>query len=657
MRNCVLAEKSRLLLRGAAIVVLAGFATGCSSDLSRFTYKDFTGSVSRANPFHRSAKPQPFPDAPLVGQKVSQDVSSSDGFDAPAVPSSVTRRALAPVAAAGSAVAATTKRLTAPVVEAAKSVIAPVSPARQTVTPVDLAAVEELPAAPLAPKVKLIRKKLAEEAKALDSGATGTVAPKVRKVELVKPKAEPLSVSEEADAAPKVKKPVAVAAAKPAIDKSNVDRGGWTREGGTEITVREGETLYNYSKRFGVPVVSLLKANGLTDAGQVKVGQKFLVPAYHYSKDSDVSAPDSNFDTAAAKSSSGTVYDVSQEKVPLPKKAPARENVAVLPTVPQVRQKTAAPVQLTAAEPKTTPKTDRLKVVAPVAEQAAAPVEKAPRQIALAVKAPEVVEKPAAVKLAVVKPVVEKVETAKIEPPKRLSAGPGEYAVAQGDSLYKIAKSHGVSVDALKQANGLADGHLKIGQPLRIPAVGVAVAAAPKVDPIQTSAAGQSAKLVKPAIAQEAKAEQPEPQKNDVVTAEADQDKSAAPNATGISKLRWPVRGRTLTGYGQRDAGVVNDGIDISAPAGTPIKAAENGVVIYAGSGLKEFGNTVLVRHADGIVTVYGHADQLKVKRGQTIKRGEELATTGMSGNAKSPMLHFEVRKNSAPVNPASYLE
>ena len=168
---------------------------------------------------------------------------------------------------------------------------------------------------------------------------------------------------------------------------------------------------------------------------------------------------------------------------------------------------------------------------------------------------------------------------------------------------------------------------------------------------------GNLSNLVKPAVAEQVKAPEPAQPKNDIVTAEADQDKSAAPNATGISKLRWPVRGRTVTGYGQRDAGVVNDGINISAPAGTPIKAAENGVVIYAGSGLKEFGNTVLVRHADGLVTVYGHADQLKVKRGQTIKRGEELATTGMTGNAKAPMLHFEVRKNSAPVNPASYLE
>ncbi len=639
MRNCVLAEKSRLLLRSAAIVVVAGLATGCSSDLSRFTYKDFTGSVSRPNIFRRAPKPQPFPDAPQISQQTSQEEVSGDTFDAPAAPGKVSRGVLAPVAAAGSAVAATTKRITAPVVDAAKSVIAPVTPARQTVTPVDLASNEDMAPALAAPK--LLKKKLVPTQTPLDTEATGTVAPKVRKLETVKQKAEPLSVSEEADAEPKAKKPVAVAAA-----KTGVDRGGWTRDGGTEITVREGETLYNYSKRFGVPVASLLKANGLTDASQVKVGQKFLVPAFRYSHDTEVSAPDSNSDTAAAKSSTGTLYDVAQDKVPLPKKQPSRENVAVLPTVPQVRQKSAAPAQVAAAEPKVTEKTDRLKPAAPNAELASAPVEKAPRQIELAAKAPEVVAKPAP----------ERVETAKIEAPKKPTASSDGYAVAQGDSLYKIAKKHGVSVAALKEANGLADGNLKIGQPLKIPAAGAAVAAAPKVDPIQTSAAGQASKPIKPAVAQEAKTEPAAP-KNDVVTAEADQDKSAAPNATGISKLRWPVRGRTVASYGQRDSGSVNDGIDISVPAGTPIKAAENGVVIYAGNGLKEFGNTVLVRHADGLVTVYGHASELKVKRGQTIKRGEELATTGMTGNAKAPKLHFEVRKNSAPVNPASYLE
>ena len=92
-------------------------------------------------------------------------------------------------------------------------------------------------------------------------------------------------------------------------------------------------------------------------------------------------------------------------------------------------------------------------------------------------------------------------------------------------------------------------------------------------------------------------------------------------------------------------------------PTGTPIKAAENGVVIYAGDGLKEFGNTVLVRHEDGLVTVYGHAGEIKVQRGQKVRRGEDIALAGMSGSAETPKLHFEVRKDSAPVNPVGFLE
>ncbi|MBE0693674.1 MAG: M23 family metallopeptidase, partial [Aquamicrobium sp.] len=122
-------------------------------------------------------------------------------------------------------------------------------------------------------------------------------------------------------------------------------------------------------------------------------------------------------------------------------------------------------------------------------------------------------------------------------------------------------------------------------------------------------------------------------------------------------KMRWPVRGRVISGFGGASGGKANDGIDIAVPAGTPIKAAENGVVIYAGDGLKEFGNTVLVRHENGLVTVYGHASELKVQRGQKVRRGEDIALAGMSGSADTPKLHFEVRKDSSPVNPVTYLE
>src|SRR5690606_41089346 len=128
-------------------------------------------------------------------------------------------------------------------------------------------------------------------------------------------------------------------------------------------------------------------------------------------------------------------------------------------------------------------------------------------------------------------------------------------------------------------------------------------------------------------------------------------------SSSGISQMRWYVRCRILTSVGQRDGGSVNDGIDILVPAGTTVKAAENGVLIYSGDGLKEFGQTVLIRHDNGLVTVYGHNSEILVQRGQKVRRGEDIAKSGMSGNAKAPKLHFEVRKDSSPVNPAKYLE
>jgi murein DD-endopeptidase MepM/ murein hydrolase activator NlpD len=132
---------------------------------------------------------------------------------------------------------------------------------------------------------------------------------------------------------------------------------------------------------------------------------------------------------------------------------------------------------------------------------------------------------------------------------------------------------------------------------------------------------------------------------------------SVAPAATGIGKLRWPARGQVITGFAKTENGKRNDGIDISMPTGTPIKAAENGVVIYSGDGLKEYGKTVLIRHDDGLVTVYAHANSLNVKRGDKIARGQVIASSGMTGVAKTPRLHFEVRKNASPVDPMRYLE
>ncbi len=117
-------------------------------------------------------------------------------------------------------------------------------------------------------------------------------------------------------------------------------------------------------------------------------------------------------------------------------------------------------------------------------------------------------------------------------------------------------------------------------------------------------------------------------------------------------EFRWPARGRIIQGFSSGG----NDGINIAVPEGTQVKAAEGGVVAYAGSELKGYGNLVLIRHPNGFVSAYAHNGQLDVKRGDQVKRGQTIAKSGQSGNVGSPQLHFELRKGSTPVDPTNYL-
>jgi murein DD-endopeptidase MepM/ murein hydrolase activator NlpD len=124
-------------------------------------------------------------------------------------------------------------------------------------------------------------------------------------------------------------------------------------------------------------------------------------------------------------------------------------------------------------------------------------------------------------------------------------------------------------------------------------------------------------------------------------------------DAAGVSpEFRWPARGRIIQGF--KSGG--NDGINIAVPEGTSVKAAESGVVAYAGSELKGYGNLVLIRHPNGFVSAYANNGELDVKRGDSVKRGQIIAKSGQSGNVSSPQLHFELRKGSTPVDPTSFL-
>ncbi|EAS50067.1 putative peptidoglycan-binding peptidase, M23/M37 family [Aurantimonas manganoxydans SI85-9A1] len=259
--------------------------------------------------------------------------------------------------------------------------------------------------------------------------------------------------------------------------------------------------------------------------------------------------------------------------------------------------------------------------------------------------------------------------------PTRSAAASGSVKVESGDSLLGIARRTGVSVADIKRANGMSDDTIRIGQTLSLPAGASAptrvASAEPKAAPepqrqaepqkVEADSSPKSysppktaEKSGRPSATETPTAASP----STTVSKEVETEVAAvAPNSTGISQLRWPVQGRVVNRFGEKVGSRRNDGLNLSVPRGTPIKAAENGVVIYAGDGLKEFGNTVLVKHDNGLVTVYGHADQIDVERGAKVKRGQQIAKSGMSGDTDVPLLHFEVRKDSAPVDPTKYLQ
>lgn len=181
------------------------------------------------------------------------------------------------------------------------------------------------------------------------------------------------------------------------------------------------------------------------------------------------------------------------------------------------------------------------------------------------------------------------------------------------------------------------------------------VAAATKPEPVQAQPI-KPAPVAKVEAVKVAKAEPPvaEPRKPvQEPTPVAAQETTKANIASEIAnpEFRWPARGRIIQGF--KPGG--NDGINIAVPEGTSVKAAENGVVAYAGE-LKGYGNLVMIRHPNGFVSAYANNGDIEVKRGDNVKRGQTIAKSGQSGDVSSPQLHFELRKGATPVDPTQYL-
>jgi murein DD-endopeptidase MepM/ murein hydrolase activator NlpD len=234
------------------------------------------------------------------------------------------------------------------------------------------------------------------------------------------------------------------------------------------------------------------------------------------------------------------------------------------------------------------------------------------------------------------------------------------HVVEPGETLMALSRKYHKSLSEIAKANNIAAGTMvKVGDRIIIPGVRVPqqkqAAAEPKPQSQKPAAAPVATQKVAslPSTAATTPtvnaltpvAQHPEPEK-------AKHDVTAA-----MPSFRWPVRGRVIAGFGPKPSGQQNDGINVAVPEGTPIKAADDGVVAYAGNELKTYGNLVLVRHSNGYVTAYAHASEILVKRDDPVKRGQIIAKAGQTGTVAAPQLHFEIRKGSTPIDPAPFLD
>lgn len=216
-----------------------------------------------------------------------------------------------------------------------------------------------------------------------------------------------------------------------------------------------------------------------------------------------------------------------------------------------------------------------------------------------------------------------------------------EITVSAGDTLYSLSRRYSVPVNDLAVMNNLtAPFTLSVGQKLKVP--DLSGAPVRTVGTVKTdSGAGQVANTA---------------QQKQKISSDPTQ-KLPKISARSASKFSWPVQGRILSGYGAKSDGLFNDGINIAATRGTVVKAAENGVVAYAGNEVKGMGNLIIIQHSGGWMTVYAHLDSMSVRRGAKVSVGQKIGTVGETGKVDEPQLHFEIRKGTKAYNPESYLK
>jgi murein DD-endopeptidase MepM/ murein hydrolase activator NlpD len=240
------------------------------------------------------------------------------------------------------------------------------------------------------------------------------------------------------------------------------------------------------------------------------------------------------------------------------------------------------------------------------------------------------------------------------------------YVVKNRDTVDSIARRYGVSPQTIIERNNLTDpSKIKAGQTLAVPGARVvSTAEASSTAEMQPAVAGGSPGPVKreslappPGASQASQSEPSSPARPAAGEPTPLSPAAATPPAGPAPRFAWPVRGKILSGYGTGPGGQKNDGIDIAVEKGEPVKAADGGTVVYQGNDVAQLGNLVLVQHSAGYITAYGNNDELLVKKGDVVKKGQVIAKAGSSGNVASPRLHFEIRRGgNKTLDPATML-
>lgn len=413
--------------------------------------------------------------------------------------------------------------------------------------------------------------------------------------------------------------------------------------GGSAI-VEQGDSISAIAKRYEVPLQDLIAINNLSPPYVIEPGQRLALPS---ARQYTVQRGDTfygiarmlgtNSDELARANNLSPPYNLhAGQTLRLPGAGPAPQAVANAPAPQPVRrgavETTALPPPSQAAAPP--PPAQPAQTQQPVQPQPA-PVQPQPQP-----QPPAPPKHPASQPQALVPPPQPAAPPAEPPPTPPPAAKPAEAkpAEAKAPAAKPVPAKPADAKPAAKPAEPAPDDETPDEAPPPVPAK-PADSAPPKAD--------AQAKADTPPKADA----QP---KTDAPAKAADTPATGDDGAGG--QFLWPVKGKLLSGYGQKPDGTHNDGLNIAAAKGTPVIAADSGTVAYSGNELKGFGNLLLIRHNGGWMTAYAHLDKLQVERGAKVKRGQTIGTVGQSGAVDSPQLHFEVRKGSTAVDPSGHM-